>query len=63
MKYITIPKEDVIDEVAKDNDVYMVDRKEEFVEYVNGMSFRNVVVIIKDGDPENRYEFYKAVDE
>ena len=61
MKYIIIPKEAVIDEVAKDSDVYMVDRKEEFVEYVNGMSFRNVVVIIKDGDPENRYEFYKAV--
>ena len=43
--------------------IYLIDRKDEFVERVNDMSFRNAVVIIKDGDPENRYEFYKAVDE
>lgn len=63
MKYITIPKEAVLDESAKTDDICLVDRYTMDVNNLCDLNFYELAAIIKNDDPENRYEFYKAVEE
>nr|DAS46952.1 MAG TPA: hypothetical protein [Caudoviricetes sp.] len=60
-KYESIYSFDVIDEIARGEVVFMIDRKNEVINRVNDMTTSIVAYAIKDENKDNRYEFYKEV--
>ena len=61
-KYESIYSFDVIDEIARGEVVFMIDRKNEVINRVNDMTTSIVAFAIKDENKDNRYEFYKEVE-
>lgn len=61
MKFETVYNFNVLDEVARGEVVFLIDRKNEVIDRVNDMAISDVAVAIKDENKDNRYEFYKVV--
>lgn len=60
-KYESIYSFDVLDEIARGEVVFLIDRKDEVINRVNDMTTSDVAFAIKDENKDNRYEFYKEV--
>ena len=62
-RYKTIFEFNVMDEIARGEEVYMIDRREGVIDYVSNMSFGDVANAIKGDNSDNRFEFYKVVED
>lgn len=62
-KFKTVFAFDVIDEVAKGTEVFLIDRCAEEIECVNDSSLSEIVSALKGDNNDNRFEFYKVVED
>lgn len=61
MKFITIPKESVLCELALGNEVFLIDRYNGCIENVKDIDTVTLACTIKGDGEETQYEFYKKV--
>ena len=60
-KYERVYNFNVIDEIAKGIDVYLIDKSIADVSCANDLPSKEVAHAIKHDNNDNRFEFYKAV--
>lgn len=65
MKFVNIPKEAVLDEIAKGSRVCLIDKYNEVIDGVDEVDINTIAVAIKGDESceETQYEFYKKVQE
>ena len=63
MKYKTIYHFMVSDEIEAGNKVYCLDREDKCVFEVNDLPFENALGLIRDAKDNDRYEFWREVEE
>lgn len=61
MKFITVPKESVLSELADGHKVLLIDRYAECIDNVEDMEVVELARIIEGDTEETQYEFYKEV--
>lgn len=61
IKYESVCSSDVLDAVANDESILLIDRLMESIDSVDEISTRDLAIAIKAENKDNRYEFYKDV--
>lgn len=60
-KYESVYDFNVLDEIKSGETIFLLDRAENDVGWVNDMSIDSLVKVFKHDNKDNRYEFYKEV--